>query len=125
MAIVEELLQWTECDAVIHMGIIGRRIMIKAVLESTIAVDKRYDLQFLEENLMRMETFETELVVRTVKMMEKYHKPIVGVYLLSDDKTPIVTEINGCKYKGVNFTTPERAVKALAKMYKYAQWLKT
>jgi acyl-CoA synthetase (NDP forming) len=124
IAIVEELLQWDECDAVIHMGIIGRRIMIKSVLESTIAVDKSYDFKFLEENMRLLETFETELIERTVKMMEKYHKPIVGVYLLSDEKTHTVTEINGSKYKGVNFTTPERAVKALAKMYKYAQWFR-
>jgi acyl-CoA synthetase (NDP forming) len=124
MAILEELLQWDECDAVIHMGIIGRRIMIKSVLESTIAVDKSYNLKYLEENLNLLEVFETELIERTVKMMEKYHKPIVGVYLLSDEKTHTVTEINGSKYKGVNFTTPERAVKALAKMYKYAQWLR-
>jgi acyl-CoA synthetase (NDP forming) len=123
MAIVEELLQWDECDAVIHMGIIGRRIMIKSVLESTIAVDKSYDRNFLEDNLKLLEVFETELIERTIKMMEKYHKPIVGVYLLSDERTHTVTEIGGSKYKGVNFTTPERAVKALAKMYTYAQWL--
>jgi acyl-CoA synthetase (NDP forming) len=123
MTIIEELLQWNECDAVIHMGIIGRRIMIRSVLESTIAVDKKYDRKFLEENLKRLDDFETELIERTVRMMEKYHKPVVGVYLLSDEKTRTVTEIDGDKYKGVNYTTPERAVKALAKMYKYYQWL--
>jgi acyl-CoA synthetase (NDP forming) len=32
--------------------------------------------------------------------------------------------VDGCKYKGVNLISPERAVKALGKMYKYAQWLK-
>jgi len=35
-----------------------------------------------------------------------------------------VNEIEGRKYKGVIFPTPERAVKALAKMYNYSQWLK-
>ena len=34
MTILEELLRWPECDAIIHMGIIGRIIMIKATLES-------------------------------------------------------------------------------------------
>jgi acyl-CoA synthetase (NDP forming) len=29
LAIAEELLKWDECDAIIHMGIIGRRIMVK------------------------------------------------------------------------------------------------
>jgi acyl-CoA synthetase (NDP forming) len=56
--------------------------------------------------------------------MEKYEKPIAGVYLLNDNKTRTITEVEGCKYKGVNFITPERTVKALAQMYQYAQWLK-
>jgi acyl-CoA synthetase (NDP forming) len=124
MTILEELLQWPECDAIIHMGIIGRIIMIKAVLESTIAVDKNYDRKFVEDSLNYLRDFEQQSIERTVRLMEKYDKPIVGVYLLNDDKTRTVTEVEGCKYKGVNFITPERAVKALGKMYKYAQWLK-
>ena len=124
MTLLEELLQWNGCDAVIHMGMIGRRIMIKAVLESTIAVNKDYDRKFVEDNLQFLEDFEQQFVERTVRLMEKYDKPVIGVYLLNDDKTRTITEVEGCKYKGVNFITPERAVKALAKMYKYAQWLK-
>lgn len=123
MAILEELLQWDECDAVIYMGITGRRIMVKSVLESTIAVDKTYDQSFVEENLNLLEVYENELCRRTVAVMEKYSKPVVGVYLLTDEKTRTVIEIEGSKYKGVAFPTPERAVKAVAKMYNYAQWL--
>jgi acyl-CoA synthetase (NDP forming) len=124
MTILEELLQWPECDAIIHMGIIGRIIMIKAVLESTIAVNKDYDRKFVEDSLNYLENFERQSVEQTARLMEKYDKPIVGVYLLNDDKSRTITEVEGCKYKGVNFITPERAVKALGKMYKYAQWLK-
>jgi acyl-CoA synthetase (NDP forming) len=124
MTILEELLQWPACDAIIHMGIIGRVILIKSTLESTIAVDKKYDRKFVEDSLSYLEKFEQQSIEQTARLMEKYDKPIVGVYLLNDDKTRTVTEVEGCKYKGVNFITPERAVKALGKMYKYAQWLK-
>jgi acyl-CoA synthetase (NDP forming) len=124
MTILEELLQWPECDAIIHMGIIGRIIMIKTVLESTVAVNKNYDLKFVEDSLNSLINFERQSIERTVRLMEKYDKPIIGVYLLNDDKSRTVTDVDGCKYKGVNFITPERAVKALGKMYKYAQWLK-
>jgi acyl-CoA synthetase (NDP forming) len=124
MTILEELLQWDGCDAVIHMGMIGRRIMIKAVLESTIAVDKNYDRKYVKDTLQFLDDFEKMFVERTVRLMEKYDKPVIGVYLLNDDKTRTITDVEGCKYKGVNFITPERAVKALGKMYKYAQWLK-
>jgi hypothetical protein len=56
-------------------------------------------------------------------MMEMYEKPIVGVYLLSDDTSRTIIDVNDCRYKGVAFINPERAVKSLAKMYTYAQWL--
>jgi acyl-CoA synthetase (NDP forming) len=123
MTIIEELMKWSDCDAIIHMGIIGRLIMIKSTLESTNAVDKSYDSQKIEGALHYLENFEKQSIEQTVKLMEKYNKPIVGVYLLNDDKTRTITDVEGCKYKGVNFISPERAVKALGKMYKYAQWL--
>ena len=123
MKILEELIQWPECDAIIHMGIIGRVIMIKATLESSVAVDNKYNIKFVEDSLLRLEDFEKQTIELTVKLMEKYNKPIIGVYLLNDDKTRTVIDVDGCKYNGVNFITPERAVKALGKMYKYAQWL--
>ena len=124
MKIIEELIQWPECDAIIHMGIVGRVIMIKATLESSVAVDSKYNLEFIENSLRHLENFEKQTIELTVKLMEKYNKPIIGVYLLNNDKTRTVTDVEGCKYNGVNFITPERAVKALAKMYKYTKWLK-
>lgn len=123
MKILEELIQWSDCDAIIHMGIIGRRTMIKAIMESALAVDKKYDNKFLEGALAYTDNFEKQTIEQTVKLMEKYNKPIVGVYLLNDDQTRTITNVNGGKYKGVNFITPERAVKALAKMYQYSKWL--
>jgi acyl-CoA synthetase (NDP forming) len=124
MTILEELLQWPECDAIIHMGIIGRIIMIKATLESAVVVDKKRDHKFVEDYVRYLEDFEQQSIERTVRLMEKYDKPIIGVYLLNDDKSRTITDVDGCKYKGVNFITPERAVKALGKMYQYARWLK-
>jgi acyl-CoA synthetase (NDP forming) len=98
--------------------------MIKATLESSVAVDNQYNYKFVEDSVLRLENIEKQTIEQTVQLMEKYKKPIIGVYLLNDDKSRTVTDVDGCKYKGVNFITPERAVKALAKMYKYAEWLK-
>jgi acyl-CoA synthetase (NDP forming) len=124
LAIVNELLQWDECDAIIHMGIIGRKVMIKSVLESTIAVNKSYDQKYVDNSIEVVKVYEQELINKTVQIMEKYNKPIIGVYLLTDETSRTVMEIDGRKYKGVIFPTPERAVKALSKMYNYSQWLK-
>ena len=124
MAIIERLLQWEECDAIIHMGIIGRRVMIKSVLESTVKVDKQYDPKMVEDNLELLKVYENELVNKTVRIMGKYHKPVIGVYLLTDEMTRTVIEIEDQKYKGIVYPSPERAVKALAKMHQYSEWLK-
>jgi acyl-CoA synthetase (NDP forming) len=123
MKILEELIRSPECDAIIHMGIIGRKLMIKATMESAVAIDKKYDSKFAENSLRHMEAFEKQTIDLTVQLMEKYNKPIIGVYLLNDDKTRMITNVNDYKYKGVNFITPERAVKSLAKMYQYSKWL--
>ena len=123
MKILEELIRSPECDAIIHMGIIGRKLMIKATMESAVAVDKKYDSKFAEDSLRHMEAFEKQTIELTVQLMEKYNKPIIGVYLLNDDNTRMITNVNDYKYKGVNFITPERAVKSLAKMYQYSKWL--
>ncbi|MGA3279726.1 MAG: acetate--CoA ligase family protein [Smithella sp.] len=123
MKILEELIRSPECDAIIHMGIIGRKLMIKATMESAVAVDKKYDSKFAEDSLRYLEAFEKQTIDLTVQLMEKYNKPIIGVYLLNDDKTQMITNVNDYKYKGVNFITPERAVKSLSKMYQYSKWL--
>jgi acyl-CoA synthetase (NDP forming) len=124
MAIIEELLQWEECDAIIYMGIIGRRVTIKSVLESTVKVDRKYDPKMVDENLELLKVYEHELVNKTVRIMGEYHKPVIGVYFLTDEMTRTVIEIEDQKYKGIVYPSPERAVKALAKMHQYSEWLK-
>jgi hypothetical protein len=75
--------------------------------------------------LRYLEDFEQQSIERTVRLMEKYDKPIIGVYLLNDDKSRTITDVDGCKYKGSKlYYSGKRAVKALGKMYQYDQWLK-
>jgi len=121
--IVEELLKWNECDAVIHMGILGMRVLHKKMLESAVAVDKNYSQKYLEDVLLLLEKQENEFLENTVKLMERYEKPVVGVYILYDDTSHTIIDIGNSKYKGVAFIAPEKAVKTLAKMNFYAQWL--
>ena len=120
--IVEYLIQWDECDAVIHMGIIGRIKMIRGMLESTVAINEIYDNSFLSSSIAYIEDIEKKTIEDMAGLMEKYKKPIIGVYLLSDENTQMVTHVDGCEYRGINFNTPERAVKTLAKMAQYSTW---
>jgi acyl-CoA synthetase (NDP forming) len=123
--IIEELLKWQECDAVIHMGILGRKLLVKSMLEAAVAVDKNYNEKFMNDTLMLLESFEKQFIENAAKLMTQYQKPIIGVYLMYDDTSHTIREVSDSAYKGVTFITPERAVKSLAKMYTYAQWKNT
>jgi hypothetical protein len=44
------------------------------------------------------------------------------VNLLPEENTRTILDVEGSRYKGVSFLTPERAVKALARMNSYRAW---
>lgn len=121
--IIEELLKWNECDAVIHMGILGRKAMGKNMLASAVSADKNYNQKYMEDSLQLLETYEKQFIKNTVKLMELYEKPVIGVYILSDYTSRTIIDVSNSRYKCVAFITPEKAVKSLAKMYRYSQWL--
>jgi acyl-CoA synthetase (NDP forming) len=123
LKVMEEMMRWDGCDACIHMGIMGRRIMVDWLGDSVVAIDPTRDKAAVRENIGRFAKYEDLYVEQMVRLMEKYGKPILGVYLLSDEKTKTVTVIEGSRFRGVNYLTPEKAVKALAKMCAYERWL--
>ncbi|MGZ3578219.1 MAG: acetate--CoA ligase family protein [Syntrophales bacterium] len=123
MILIEELLKWDGCDAAIHLGILGRLVFVKRMIESCRLADQTCDRKVLEEIVRRVADFELSYSEHVVRLMEKYGKPVLGVCLLSDENARTIKEIAGTQYKGVSFLTPERAVKALAGMFSYKCWL--
>ncbi|MEA2060844.1 MAG: acetate--CoA ligase family protein [Thermodesulfobacteriota bacterium] len=124
MVTVEELLKWEGCDAVIHLGIHGKRIFIENMVDSISEVDLSYSRESLEMVKDQLIQFEDNYVEHVARLAQTYEKPVLGVSLLADDKTRILYRFKNCKYKGVFFPSPERAVKALAGMWQYSSWLK-
>jgi acyl-CoA synthetase (NDP forming) len=108
---------------VIHLGILGRMIFIGPLIRSVLAADPTMNRALLDEIPLQLRQFETEYMRFIVKLMEKYGKPVLGVSLMADEQTRTVMEIEGSPYKSVSFLTPERTVKALAKMVSYQRWL--
>ena len=121
--IIEELMLWDECDAIIHMGVLGSTDFLKAGLKSVMVADKNYDQKFSDHMLRKMEESERKFTEDIVKFMEEYQKPIIGVSMALGDTSRAITAVGKSKYKSVYFTTPERSVRALAKMCNYARWL--
>jgi acyl-CoA synthetase (NDP forming) len=123
MTVIEELLKWDGCDAVINLGIIGRRIFIEHFAESVLKVDPSYSPDFLKSVNESMLKFESQYIKHIAELMEKYKKPVFGVSLLTDEKDQTVYNVKDNFFKPIFFQTPERAVKAFSKMYEYRRFL--
>jgi len=54
--------------------------------------------------------------------MARYEKPILGVSLFTDAAARTVYPVSGQTFKAVFYPTPERAVKALARMAEYGRF---
>jgi acyl-CoA synthetase (NDP forming) len=122
LQVMEELVKWDGCDAVIHLGIVGRLSFLKQMILSILKVDPVMDRQLLDGMPEALVEFETRFMIHMVHLIERYGKPILGVNLLPEENARTILDIEGSPYKGVSFLTPERAVKALARMNAYREW---
>jgi acyl-CoA synthetase (NDP forming) len=124
MTVLEELSNWDGCDAIINLGILGRRIMVKRFGESVVKVDTKYTAEFIDTINEQFVEFENNYIKHIVKLMDQYQKPIFGVSLLPDENNQTLYRVAGSSYKGVFYPTPERAVKAFSKMVDYQRFLR-
>jgi acyl-CoA synthetase (NDP forming) len=125
MTVLEELMKWDGCDAVINLGIMGKRIMTSQLVQSVAKADGSYSREFLDSIVKMITDFEKRYVEHVVNLMETYKKPIYGVNIITDAEDKTVYRVEGKKHKAVFFPTPERAVKSLARMAEYRRFLDT
>ncbi|MFA7684486.1 MAG: acetate--CoA ligase family protein [Syntrophales bacterium] len=123
MMLVEELMKWDGCDAVVHMGILGRMAFFRWLMESSVKADPHYDRKLFAAIPAMVSEFEERFVRHVIHLMARYKKPVMGVILLPDGQAKTIREEADEPYKSVSFLTPERVVKCLAEMYGYRCWL--
>ncbi len=121
--VIEELLKWDGCDAVINLGILGRKIFARKMADSIAKADPAASSEFLDEVSRQMAAYEEHYIEQLARLMEKYQKPILGVSLLTGAEDRTVYTIENSIYKSVFYPSPERAVKALSKMVEYVRFL--
>ena len=121
--VVEMLAEWDGCDAVIHLGVVGLQSLIENFGKSCVKMQPELR-GLIDQRRIDVDTMENIYVEHTIRLMEKYRKPILGVRLLDGQGKQAVTDMAGSEFKGVSFPTPERAVNALAAMVRYGKWLK-
>ena len=123
MTTLEELLKWEGCDAVINLGIMGRRIFVQRMVASVRKSDSEYPQEVLDMANRMLIDFEKKYIEHVVNLMHKYEKPVFGVSLLTDKEDQTVYRVGNDDYKGLFYETPERAVKVLARMFEYQRHL--
>ena len=123
MTVLEELMKWDGCDAVINLGILGRRIMVKRFGESILKADAGYSADFINQINDKFLEFEDAYIKHIVALMDQYKKPVFGVSLLPDENNKTLYRVEGSPFKGVFYPTPERAVQAFSKMVGYHRFL--
>jgi acyl-CoA synthetase (NDP forming) len=123
MTLSEVLMAWDGCDALLHLGILGRQFFVQRMIDSAFTVDPHCDRSFLKKIPHFLADYNMRYTEHVVRLMEKYGKPVLGVSLLAEGSSRIVTNVEGTPFKGIAFPAPERAVKALAAMYTYKRWL--
>ena len=117
---MEALLQWEGCDAVIHLGIDGKRIFGNKMIESVANADSDFNREELVT--MRQILMDTDQTFKdkTNELIKQYQKPIIGVSLMTDADSKMIHGSDEDRYKTMLFPSPERAVRALSYMCEYA-----
>ena len=122
---LEELLKWDGCDAVIHLGIHGKRVLVNNMIESVTRTDPDMDRKTAAVFKNAILEFEQEYTEYVAGLTQQYEKPVLGVSLLTDEISRTLYRVDGYEYKSVFFPSPERAVKALWGMCRYEKWRHT
>jgi hypothetical protein len=122
LEVIEELLGWEGCDAVIHLGILGRRHLVSRMTRTAEASDPACADGALTGVRRLLDEAEDRYLDRIPRLMERYGKPVVGVRLLTAPEDRTVVDPGGCPYLSVAYETPERAVRALARMVAYRRF---
>lgn len=121
--VLEILARWDGCDAVIHLGVVGRLRLIDTMVKAARDSGQVIQQEYYELGLKMYQDSEADVFKHSAELMTKYGKPILGVFL-DDVHSKTITEVPGSPYSGIAFLTPERAVKVLARMVSYHEWLR-
>lgn len=119
LTVMEQLLGWDGCDAVINLGIHGRRLMVERLTANVSKADPDTDPAFLASLHQTLAAYESDYRAHAARLVERYAKPIFGVSLMTAKNDLTVYSVPGVRAKSVFYETPERAVRALARMVDY------
>ncbi len=119
LTIMESLMAWEGCDAVINLGILGRRVFLRRMGQAIKRTDPDGNDAQIQQAIALIDAFEQRFIAHCAELMARYEKPILGVSLLTDAAARTVYPVEGQSLRSVFYPTPERAIRALARMVEY------
>ncbi|MCP4624650.1 MAG: CoA-binding protein, partial [bacterium] len=120
--VLELLMQWDGCDAVINLAMLGRKNALCQHVQAAAEIDPNCPPDLVEQQRTALKNFEEAFVAHSIRLMEKFRKPVCGVTYIKHEGDKTLYEVTGHEYKGIFLETPERAVKVLARMIEYQQF---
>ncbi|MFW6333391.1 MAG: acetate--CoA ligase family protein [Thermodesulfobacteriota bacterium] len=123
ISVLQELMEWEGCDAVINLGLVGRKDLLGRIIDSAHKSDPNYTVEFTDSVKAQFADFEVKYLEFITELMEKHQKPVYGVSISFEGDGRTIYHVEGKECNGVFYPTPERAVKAFAKMHEYNRFL--
>ncbi len=120
--VMAALAAWQGCDAVIHLGVVGRKHMLYRMADDTLEVDPGAEPELFSQLRGLAEDLETRYITHVVELMETHRKPMIGVALAKRPGDRTIVNVDHSVFKGVLFAAPEQAVKSLSRMVGYRRW---
>ncbi len=123
VSVLQELMEWDGCDAVINLGLVGRKDLLGRIIDSAHKSDPNYTVEITDSVKAQFAEFEVQYLEFIVELMEKHQKPVYGVSISFEGDSRTIYHVDGRDCHGVFYPTPERAVKAFARMHEYNRFL--
>jgi acyl-CoA synthetase (NDP forming) len=120
--VMKRLMAWDGCDAVIHLGVVGRRWMLRGLTDAWARSDPEVDPRAVSQLHALADQLEGEYIARVLELVDEHRKPVIGVTLTQGAGDKTVVEVPGRTSKAVVYSSPERAVKSLSRMCRYRHW---
>lgn len=119
-AALEALMAWQGCDAVINLGILGRKPFVGQLVDAATAGDPTFSPELAGRINGAIGQFEERYINRMAELMARHDKPVIAVTFMPDETgEKTVVTVADSPHSVVQYATPERAVKTLSKMVQY------
>ncbi len=127
LKVLEELLQWDGCDAVIHLGLIGHNDIREGVVDCSLHAGGDYTEKTFETIHKKLRGEDEENFKKIAELMVKYNKPVIGVgYWMNEGTNRLIYHTIENRHLGcVIYPTPERAALVLSRLVEYSRNVKS